>query len=190
MTAPELPLFDTIPAGLVGERRIVDVTTTHLQMFADRSGDPGAAPRDVVVMRAAPPSLGFYRFLYDAVGARWHWYDRKRFDDAALAAVVQDPRVEVHVGYRAGSPIGYVELDRRALGQCEIAYFGLIPDAIGRGVGTWLLRWGVHRAWRDPALTRLWVHTCTLDHPAALPVYQKVGFEPYAHERHRQYVVG
>jgi GNAT superfamily N-acetyltransferase len=185
----EPPLFDTVPAGLVGERRIVDVVTTHLQMLGAPADPPGQAADDVRVVRADPPGVRFYRYLYDAVGAPWHWYDRKRQGDAQLAAVVDDPQVEVHVAYRRGTPAGYVELDRRDRGQCEIAYFGLVPEVIGRGLGVWLLRWGVHQAWRDPDLERLWVHTCTLDHPSALPVYQKVGFVPYAHERHRQYIV-
>ncbi len=186
--ADELPLFDPVPIGLAGERRIVEVVVTHLQMRSNRSGALAPAPDRVRVIHARPPGVRFYRYLYDAVGAPWHWYDRKRRSDAALAAVVDHPQVEVHVAYRHGVPAGYVELDRRDPGQCEIVYFGLVPEAIGHGFGGWFLRWGIHQAWRDAALQRLWVHTCSLDHASALPVYQKLGFEPYAHERHRQYI--
>lgn len=183
------PLYDTTPAGLVGRREIVEVITTHLEMFHAPTAELPPSPDGVRVVRAAPPGVRFYRFLYDGVGAPWHWYDRKRWTDAALAAVVDHPQVEVHVAWRHGAPAGYVELDRRTAGQCEVTYFGLFPEAIGGGLGTWLLRWGVREAWRDPALTRLWVHTCSLDHPSALGVYQKVGFEAFAQETHRQYIV-
>lgn len=185
----ELPLYDTVPAGMSGIRTIVEVLTTSLAMSADRGLELPAAPDGVRVVRAAPPGVRFYRFLYDAVGAPWHWYDRKRWGDAELAAVVDDPRVEVHVAWRHGAPVGYVELDRRVAGECEVAYFGLFPEAIGGGLGTWFLRWAVREAWRDLTTARLWVHTCSLDHPSALAVYEKVGFRAYAHERHRQYVV-
>jgi GNAT superfamily N-acetyltransferase len=185
----EVPLFDTVPAGLAGKREIVEVLTTHLAMHADHGTELPPAPDGVRVVRASPPGVRFYRYLYDAVGAPWHWYDRKRASDLDLATIVDDPRVEVHVGWRHGVPAGYVELDRRTVTQCEIAYFGLVPEAIGHGLGTWLLRWGIREAWKDEALERLWVHTCTLDHPSALGVYQKVGFHAFAHERHQQYIV-
>ncbi|HVK75445.1 MAG TPA: GNAT family N-acetyltransferase [Kofleriaceae bacterium] len=184
----ELPLYDPVPHGLPGERRIVEVVVTSLEMRRAPAGDAGPAPDGTRVIHAQRPGVRFYRYLYDAVGAPWHWYDRKRLRDDELAAIVDDPRVEVHVAYRRGTPAGYVELDRRTPGECEVAYFGLVPEAIGGGLGTWLLRWGVHEAWRADGLTRLWVHTCTLDHPAALPVYRKVGFTVIDQERHRQYV--
>lgn len=185
----ERPIEDGIPAGLTGPRRIVDVTTTHLEMERDRAPEV-AAPPGAIVMTAQPPSVPFYRWLYDAVGAPWHWYDRKRLSDAQLAAIVQHPRVEVHVAYERGSPVGYVELDRREPAATEVAYFGLVPHAIGRGLGRWLLAWGVHAAWRDPALRRLWVHTCSLDGPAALPTYERMGFKVFHVTTHQQYIVG
>jgi GNAT superfamily N-acetyltransferase len=185
----EVPLFDTVPAGVSGARAIVEVLTTHLQMLGNYQPELAPAPEGVKVVRASPPGVRFYRYLYDAVGAPWHWYDRKRWSDEQLAAVVDDPETEVHVAWRNGVPAGYVELDRRTAGQCEVAYFGLVPEAIGGGLGTWFLRWAIREAWRDEKLERLWVHTCTLDHPSALGVYQKCGFHAYAHERHRQYVV-
>jgi GNAT superfamily N-acetyltransferase len=185
----ELKIYDGVPDGLIGRRALVEVATTSLEMFRDPGGELPPAPDGVRVVRAAPPGVRFYRFLYDGVGAPWHWYDRKRWDDATLAATVDDPAVEVHVLWRRGAPAGYVELDRRVAALCEVAYFGLFPEAIGGGLGTWFLRWAVREAWREPALDRLWVHTCTLDHPSALGVYRKVGFEPYAEERHRQFIV-
>jgi GNAT superfamily N-acetyltransferase len=185
----ELPVFDTVAPGLTGRRELVDIVTTHLEMQREPAGELPPAPDGVKVVRATPPGVRFYRYLYDAVGAPWHWYDRKSWSDAQLAAVVDHPRVEVHVLWRRGVPAGYVELDRRSAAACEVAYFGLVPEAIGGGLGTWFLRWAVREAWRDEALARLWVHTCTLDHASALAVYQTCGFHPFRHERHRGYVV-
>lgn len=185
----ELPVFDTVAPGLTGRRELVDVVTTSLEMRSQPAGELPPAPDGVKVVRASPPGVRFYRFLYDAVGAPWHWYDRKAWSDERLAAVVDDPRVEVFVLWRRGVPAGYVELDRREPGVCEVAYFGLFPEAIGGGLGTWFLRWAVREAWRDERLERLWVHTCTLDHESALGVYQKCGFHPYAQGRHRGWIV-
>ncbi len=185
----ELPLYDPVPVGTRGARDVVEVLVTYLEMHAPPAAELAAAPAGVRVERAAPPGVRFYRYLYDAVGAPWHWYDRKRWSDDAIHETVDDPAVEIHVLWRRGVPVGYVELDRRAAGACEVAYFGLVPEAIGGGLGAWFLGWSVRAAWRDPGLARLWVHTCTLDHPRALPAYRGAGFHPYRHERHRQYVV-
>jgi GNAT superfamily N-acetyltransferase len=189
----DVPLYDTVPRGTVGaegKREIVEVLTTHLQMWGDHGPELAPAPDGVRVVRAAPPGVRFYRYLYDGVGSPWHWYDRKRWSDEQLAAVVNDPEVEVHVAWRDGVPAGYVELDRRVERECEVAYFGLFPEAIGGGLGTWLLRWAIREAWKQAeGMERLWVHTCTLDHPSALGVYEKCGFHAFGHERHRQYIV-
>ena len=181
-------VVDGVPAELTGPRRVVEVVTTHLEMFGDRA--PAlAAPDGATLVRAAPPSVRFYRYLYDAVGAPWHWYDRKRLSDDQLAAILGDPRVVVLVGYLRGDPIGYAELDHRDGAACEVAYFGLVPEAIGRGLGRWLLAEAVHAAWRQPGLSRLWVHTCSLDGPNALATYQRAGFAPFHETRHHQYIV-
>jgi GNAT superfamily N-acetyltransferase len=158
-------------------------TVTYLEMHAPPAwlaqGAP-RPPRDALrVVRAVRPTAAFYRFLYGTVGGPWTWVDRKKLADDALLAIVQDPRVEVHVLHDDGVPAGYVELDARAEPEIEVAYFGLVPERIGQGLGSYLLRWAVARAWeRSP--TRLWVHTCTLDHPGALPLYERVGFTRYA----------
>jgi GNAT superfamily N-acetyltransferase len=185
----DILVYDTVPEELVGRREMVDVTVTSLEMFADPRREVPPAPDGVRVVRAHPPGVRFYRFLYDAVGRPWQWHDRKLWDDAKLAATVDDPRVEVHVLWRRGTPAGYVELDRRGDALCEVAYFGLMPEAIGGGLGAYLLTWAVREAWRDPALKRLWVHTCTLDHPKALGLYERCGFVRFRASKHRQYIV-
>ena len=97
-------------------------------------------------------------------------------DDAALTAIVHDAGVEVYaVTDRAGIEVGLLELDLRHAGACELSYFGLVPELAGRGHGGWLMAEAMARCWR-PGVTRVWVHTCTLDHPAALGFYRKQGF--------------
>jgi GNAT superfamily N-acetyltransferase len=139
-------------------------------------------PREsLTVLHVARPSLAYYRFLYDAVGRDWEWTSRKRLSDDALAAVIHDPLDEVYVLFVAGVPAGFVELDRRAEGEIEIVHFGLMPEFIGQGLGKWLLRWALDKAW-GYGPRRLWLHTDTKDHPAALPNYLKAGFAIYREE--------
>jgi GNAT superfamily N-acetyltransferase len=103
---------------------------------------------------------------------------RRLLPDEELERILADPAVEVNVMWVAGVPAGYAELDRRRPPEVELAYFGLLPEFIGRGLGRWLLDWTVHHAWRRRP-RRLWVHTCDLDHPRALAVYQNAGFRVY-----------
>lgn len=158
----------------------LDVTITYLEMLEQPARGPARPPRlteKIALMRAERPTVSFYRYLYNAVGDPWVWYERNQLSDEALATIVQDEKVEICVLYYGGTPAGYAELDFRHESEVELAYFGLIPDFIGLGLGSYLLDWAIDTAWsRSPR--RLWVNTCTLDHPAALPVYQKAGFMP------------
>jgi len=132
------------------------------------------------LVRWASPSPAAYRALFIRVGAPWLWFSRLILDDPALLAIIGDPAVAVHaVIDRAGIEIGLLELDFRVAGQCEIAFFGLIPEAAGKGHGRWLMAETLARAWRAD-VTRVWVHTCTLDHPSALNFYRAQGFTPFA----------
>ena len=131
-------------------------------------------------MRAHQPTVSFYRYLYNTVGEPYDWFDRRRLSDKELAAIVQDTAVEVQVLYAHGVPAGYAELDRRqvAKNEIELAYFGLLPEFVGRRYGLSFLQRAIELAWSYQP-RRLWVHTCTLDHPNALGVYQKAGFVLY-----------
>jgi GNAT superfamily N-acetyltransferase len=153
----------------------IETVVTSLEMLAPPTAAPLPAPRDgLSIVQAVRPTVSFYRFLYDTVGEDWLWYERRRLDDAALAAIVQHPAVEVFVLYAEGVPAGYAELDGRVEGEVEIAYFGLFREFIGQKLGPWLLDWTIRRAWsRGPR--RVWVHTCTLDHPGALAMYERAG---------------
>ena len=128
------------------------------------------------LVRWATPEPEKYRMLFRRVGGPWLWYSRLAMDDAALTAIVHDAGVEVYaVTDRAGIEVGLLELDLRHAGACELSYFGLVPELAGRGHGGWLMAEAMARCWR-PGVTRVWVHTCTLDHPAALGFYRKQGF--------------
>jgi GNAT superfamily N-acetyltransferase len=135
----------------------------------------------LALLRAEKPTLSFYRYLYNTVGENWLWYERRAMDDAALAAIVHDPKVEISVLYVDGVPAGFVELDRRVTDEVEIAFFGLMPEFIGRGFGRYFLAWAVGDAWREGG-RRIWVHSCNFDHPKALQAYQRAGFVPYKQE--------
>jgi GNAT superfamily N-acetyltransferase len=126
------------------------------------------------------PGLEAYRALFRRVGAPWLWFSRLLLDDDALAAIVRDPAVEVSaVVDRAGIEIGLLELDFRTAGECEIAFFGLVPELAGQGHGRWLMAQALAMGWRGD-IKRMWVHTCTLDHPSALNFYRAQGFAPFA----------
>lgn len=123
----------------------------------------------------------FYRYLYGEVGRFYHWTDRLGWSDPEIRAHLSRPELSLWVIYEAGAPAGYFELERHPDGSTEIAYFGLIQEFIGRGLGKHLLSAAVARAFDDGAL-RVWLHTCTLDDPAALPNYLKRGFTPFDRE--------
>ncbi|MDR6510014.1 GNAT superfamily N-acetyltransferase [Novosphingobium capsulatum] len=136
-------------------------------------------PLQLVRWKAPDPAK--YRLLYRRVGAKWLWWSRLALGDDALAAIVHDPQVEVYaVADRAGVEVGMLELDFRQGGEAEIAFFGLIPGATGKGFGKWLMRRALQRAWSHDGVARVWVHTCTLDGHQALPFYMAQGFVPYA----------
>lgn len=134
---------------------------------------PGAT-----VERVEPVPLPLYRDLYRRVGEPWLWWERLTITDDTLATVLNDPAVEVYLFRRAGEVVGYCELDRREAGAVEIVFFGLVPEAIGRGLGRRVFARVVALAWQS-APRRVWLHTCTEDHPKALRFYVAAGFRPY-----------
>ena len=119
-----------------------------------------------------------YRALFRKVGSPWLWFSRLVMDDEELGAIIRDPGVELFEVAAVEAVVGMLELDFREAGQCELAFIGLVPELAGQGHGKWLLAEAVRRAWRD-GVTRVHVHTCSLDHPAALSAYRRSGFTPY-----------
>jgi len=150
---------------------------TYLEMTSRPETD--VPPSTLDLQRIENPTTDEYRHLFRLVGAPWLWFSRLVLDDDKLATMIRDPPVELYVVRDGnGRDVGMLELDFREEGQCELAFVGLVPDLSGLGHGRWLLAEAVSRAWRD-GITRVHVHTCSLDHPAALSAYRRAGFTPY-----------
>jgi GNAT superfamily N-acetyltransferase len=136
-------------------------------------------PSSLSLRRIENPHTNVYRSLFRQVGSPWLWFSRLVMDDAKLAAIIQHPEVDLYaVIDETGREVGMLELDFRETGEGELSFVGLIPELSGQGHGRWLLAEAVRLAWRD-GVGRVHVHTCTLDHPAALSAYRRAGFEPY-----------
>jgi GNAT superfamily N-acetyltransferase len=164
---PYTPLPDAELAAVV----------TFLEMH-----EPPALPvpaSDLSLRRIERPDVDEYRQLFSRIGRHWLWFSRLVMSDEKLAAIIRDEAVELFVVVdELGTDIGMLELDFREAGECELAFIGLLPELAGRGHGRWLLSETLRLAWRD-GIRRVHVHTCTLDHPAALPAYRSAGFIPY-----------
>lgn len=163
----------------------VAVVRTYLEMDApDRLTGRAPIPPGYLVRReSGDPDL--YRELYEGVGTEYHWRDRRAWSDEQLHAHLAKPTVSLWVLWQASAPRGFFELDRHNDGSVEIAYFGLMPMGIGQGLGRALLTKAVDAAWSlRPAPARVWLHTCTLDHPAALANYLARGFQVTRTERY------
>jgi GNAT superfamily N-acetyltransferase len=160
----------------------VEVKRTYLEMTAvsdlrpARRADPSAR-----VERVEGSPASFYRYLYAEVGRAYRWVDRLGWTDDQIRAHLASPAVSLWLLTVRAAPAGYFELKAAPDGSVEIAYFGLLADFIGRGFGKHLLTEAVERAWSLGA-RRVWLHTCTLDDPAALPNYVARGFRPFHEE--------
>jgi ribosomal protein S18 acetylase RimI-like enzyme len=172
------------PPPVSGAPGCLDVTITYLEMTAPPGPQRPPMPAlKLALLKVDAMPVAYYRHLYAEIGRDWVWHERRLLDDDALAAEIAAPGVEIHVLHVGGQPGGYAELDfRRLPDEAELRFFGLMPRFLGRGIGPWLLDWAIREAWRR-APGRLVVNTCTLDHPAALPLYQRQGFRPYLQER-------
>jgi len=161
----------------------MEATRTYLELSRQNQFQPGfGAFPDIAIERVERPTPELYRECYRSVGEAYHWRDRWDWTDEEIRAHLAQREITLHVARRRGALAGWYELRRVPKdGSVEIAYFGLLPSAIGQGLGKHLLSCAVRDAWAlGPA--RVWLHTCTLDHPHALPNYQKRGFAPYKTE--------
>jgi hypothetical protein len=156
----------------------ISTKTTYLEMLKPLAHEIAPPRSDLRIELIRRPSNEEYRRLYSSVGAGLHWVDRLLMPDEQLQAILTDDRVEIFVLQVADQPAGYAELDRRRGNEIELAYFGLFPGFIGQRLGYYFLNWTLHTAWSHSP-DRVWVHTCDLDHPAALPNYLKAGFRIY-----------
>jgi GNAT superfamily N-acetyltransferase len=163
--------YSDVPAGKIA------AVVTHLEMTARPAPRPDPAGA-WSLRRVETPPLDWFRDLYLRVGEEWLWFSRVRMPDAELSAIIHSPMVEVYALEQEGRDEGLLELDFRDAGQCEIAFFGITAKLIGSGAGRWLMNRALELAWFRP-IGRVWVHTCTFDHPAALAFYQRSGFRAF-----------
>ncbi len=161
---------------------LVEVTRTYLEMRSPSELRATVAPVDPPHLERVGACPGsFFRYLYSVVGRAYHWTDRLSWTDDEVEAHLADPAVSLWVVTSLAAPAGYFELRSHDDRSVEIAYFGLLPEFVGRGWGGHLLTRAVETAWAlEPE--RVWLHTCTLDHPAALPNYLKRGFRAVREE--------
>jgi GNAT superfamily N-acetyltransferase len=160
----------------------IQVQRTYLELRTP--GTPAAKARltgGADIARERPCSPSTYRALYAAVGSAYHWRDRLTWTEQTLERHLARDEVGIWILRDATEKGGFFELERHPDGSVEIAYFGLIPSFHGRGMGRALLERAIHEGWRWGA-NRLWLHTCTLDSPVALPNYRARGFVPFRTE--------
>jgi GNAT superfamily N-acetyltransferase len=163
--------YSDVPAGKIA------AIVTHLEMTARPAPLPEPAGT-WSLRRVETPPLDWFRDLYLRVGEEWLWFSRVRMPDAELAARLHSSQLEVYSLVDSGRDEGLLELDFRQSGHCEIGMFGVTAKLVGTGAGRWLMNRALEIAWSRP-VTRVWLHTCTFDHPAALAFYQRSGFRPF-----------
>ena len=154
----------------------VSTVVTFLEMTTRPSlPTTGFPTSNIRLQHVLKPDIAFYRHLYDAVGRDYMWVNRKHWSDEKLARTIHDDGVEIHCLYVDDRLAGFSELDFRLAPDTEITFFGLMPDFVGTGLSRPFLTAILKEAWR-PHIERVHLQTCTCDHPAALPLYQKMGF--------------
>ncbi len=164
-------LYDVPPGRLA-------TVVTYLEMQAPAPLRPEQAPDGVELAHVPAPDVDWYRDLFSRVGGHdWLWISRMAMTDSELQSILSDPKVEICAIIRNGQAEGFLELDSRQEGECELAFFGVTSALIGTGAGRFLMNEAIRRAWAQP-IKRFHVHTCTLDHPGALAFYRRSGFTP------------
>lgn len=165
----------------------IEVTVTFLEMTAQPARyAPLPVGRQIVLLRVKDIPLHYYRYLIDRVGRKWHWVNALRLSDDELAEGLHAPGRDIRVLYLDGAPAGFFDIKPHLPDHAELAYFGMMDHAMGQGLGRWFLGAAVEAAWSgNPSVVT--VQTCTLDHPAALPLYQKIGFSPVAQKQETVY---
>lgn len=171
-----------MPRARPGE--VIGYVVTHLEMTARPTAliPPMPAGPALALIGAADPPPDYFLYLYRTVGDGHEWTDWLRRPRAELEDFLSAPEVELFTLMLDGWPGGFFVLDGREPGRCDLAYFGLVPQAVGRGLSGWFLGTAIHIGWDRLGAGRLTVNTNTLDHPRALALYQKMGFVPVSRE--------
>lgn len=164
--------YSPIPPGKVAN------VVTFLEMRTRPAQLPGLPELPLSLVRLGPQNLHIYRRLFREVGEDWLWVSMLEIGDDEVCDILAHPLMETYALRDGDRDIGLVELDFRVTGECEVVYFGVIKDAIGKGTGRLLMNQAIAKAWAQP-IDRFWLHTCTFDHPAAMGFYQRSGFKPY-----------
>ncbi|WP_026380833.1 GNAT family N-acetyltransferase [Afifella pfennigii] len=168
----------------MSERAIATIIT-DLEMTAPPTRlPPQPSGFSLALMRVEDCPLHFYRYLYATIGADFVWVERLGLSDEELARRIRREGIEISVLYAQGAPAGYFELDFAGHPRVDLVYFGLMPEWTGRRLGPWLLGTAVSEAFSRGAEV-MTLNTCTMDHPAALPLYQRLGFQPVGRREHR-----
>ncbi|HUF86197.1 MAG TPA: GNAT family N-acetyltransferase [Thermohalobaculum sp.] len=162
----------------------ISYIVTYLEMTARPATQipPTPAGPLLALIRAEAPPAHYFLYLYRAVGAAFEWTDWLARGEDEVEAFLSDAGVELFTLFTDGWPGGFFVLDTREAGVCELAYFGLVPEARGRGLARWLLASAVHGGWDRPGVAKMTVNTNTLDHPRAITLYQWAGFAPVRRE--------
>jgi GNAT superfamily N-acetyltransferase len=162
----------------------IEVMRTYLEMRDPAELQPARCDDScILVEEIVDCSPSFFRYLYVEVGRNYHWIDRLPWTDEEIIAHLNQPEISLWLMTEDGANAGYFELRRCEDGSVEVAYFGLLPQFIGRRLGKYLLTCAVEQAWAMGA-NRVWLHTCTLDDKAAMPNYLKRGFRPFKSEKY------
>ena len=167
------------PGRLAVEPGMLATVVTTLQSDGPNAAPPPPSP--LVLTPWPRPEPAAYRTLFRAVGGPWLWFSRLTMNDARLGSILGDPLVRVWRVFDGEEEAGFLELDTRSAGLCELQYVGLVPTHAGRGHGAWLIAEALRLAWGS-RVERVRVQTCTLDHPAALPAYRRAGFRAVSRE--------
>jgi len=155
----------------------IKVETTYLEMFEDPELGLPSTDQSIDIDKHFP-TVDEYREMFAIVGKEWLWSSRLVISKEELRSIISDPKVEIYILKIDGTLAGFIELDRRFEDDIELAFLGLIPDFIGKGLGKYCLYWAIGKSWSYKP-KRLWLHTCKLDHPNALELYKKSGFKVY-----------
>jgi len=164
--------YTDLPAGSIA------AIVTHLEMTRPNEWRLDR-PDGVDLTAIAEPEPDWYRALFLEIGEEWLWFSRLILDDGRLSALFRQPGRAIYVARDNGADAGLLELDFVDPANVEIAFFGLVPAAVGRSLGRWLMGEALAICWSRAETQRVWLHTCTLDHPNALPFYMKCGFTPF-----------
>lgn len=173
-------MSDTFPVRLDGYTDLPPGKIANIVTFLERRNPPDPSPpsADFVARSAAAPTAAWYRGLYSRIGQNWLWFSRAVMPDEALTALITASTTEILTVEKDGAAVGLAELDFANPGEAEIVTFGVVPEAFGTGAAHALMAGALAAAFR-PGVARVWLHTCTFDHPAAVRFYGANGFLAY-----------